>query len=126
MCSRGGLLPAPAGAGPEKGGAPVLTYFLTCLGLTLAIELPIALLWGARRRDLLLCTLVNVLTNPVVVLLHLLVPAVWLLLLLECASAGVEGLIFRLCAENIRAPFSLALCANAASFLLGLIIGGML
>ena len=100
----------------------MLSYFLTCLGLTLAIEFPIALLWGARRRDLLLCVLVNVLTNPVVVLLYWIFPAAWLLLLLECAAVGTEGLLYRWCAEHIRAPFLLALCANACSFLLGLLI----
>ena len=104
----------------------MLSDFLTCLGLTLAVELSVALLWGARRRDLLLCLLVNVLTNPVVVLLNRLFPAVWLLLLLECAAAAVEGLLYCLCAENLRLPVLLSVCANSCSFGLGLLIGGML
>ena len=104
----------------------MLNDFLLCLGLTLAIELPAALLWGIRGRDLLLCALANVLTNPAVVLLNLLFPAPWLLILLECAAAGIEGLVYLLCACRLRAPFLFSLCANGGSFGLGLVIGGIL
>lgn len=104
----------------------MLNHFLLCLGLTLAVELPLALLWGARGQDLLLCALANVLTNPVVVLLDLIFPAPWLLLLLECAAVGVEGIVYRLCARHIRAPALLSLCANGCSFGFGLWMGGLL
>lgn len=66
------------------------------------------------------------LTNPVVVLLNLLFPATWLLLLLECAAVGVEGLVYLQCARRIRYPFLLSLWANGCSFGLGLVIGGMM
>ena len=104
----------------------MLNHFLLCLGLTLAVELPLALLWGARGQDLLLCALANVLTNPAVVLLNLLFPATWLLLLLECAAVGVEGLVYLRCARHIRRPFLFSLWANGCSFGLGLVIGGIL
>lgn len=104
----------------------MLSYFLFCLALTLTIELPLALLWGVRGQDLLLCALANVLTNPAVVLLNLIFPAPWLLLLLECAAVGVEGVVYRLCARHIRRPFLFALWVNACSFGLGLVIGGIL
>ena len=104
----------------------MLNHFLLCLGLTLAVELPLALLWGARRQDLLLCALANVLTNPAGVLLNLIFPAPWLLLLLECAAVGAEGIVYRLCARRIRAPVLLSLCANSCSFGLGLVMGGMM
>lgn len=104
----------------------MLNHFLLCLGLTLAVELPLALLWGARGQDLLLCALANVLTNPVVVLLDLIFPAPWLLLLLECAAVGAEGLVYRRCARRIRRPFLFSLWANGCSFGLGLVIGGIL
>lgn len=104
----------------------MLTYFLFCLVLTLAIELPLALLWGARGQDLLLCALANLLTNPAVVLLNLIFPAPWLLLLLECAAVGVEGLVYRRCARRIRWPFLFALWVNVCSFGLGLVMGGIL
>ena len=99
---------------------------MLCLALTLAIELPLALLWGVRGQDLLLCALANVLTNPAVVLLNLMFPATWLLLLLECAAVGVEGLAYLRCARRIRRPFLFALWANGCSFGLGLVMGGIL
>lgn len=104
----------------------MLSYFALCLALTLAVELTVALLWGMRVQDLLLCVLANVLTNPAVVLLNLLFPAPWILLLLECAAVGTEGLIYLQCARHIRAPFLFSLCANGCSFGLGLAIGGIL
>ena len=104
----------------------MLNYFLFCLALTLAVELPLALLWGVRGQDLLLCALANLLTNPAVVLLNLLFPVPWLLILLECAAVGIEGLTYRLCARHIRAPLLFSLCANGCSFGLGLVIGGIL
>ena len=79
-----------------------------------------------RGQDLLLCALANVLTNPAVVLLNLIFPAAWLLLLLECAAVGVEGLVYLQCARRIRRPFLFALCANGCSFGLGLVMGGIL
>ncbi|MBM6977804.1 hypothetical protein [Intestinimonas butyriciproducens] len=104
----------------------MLNQFVLCLALTLAVELPVALLWGVRGRDLLLCALANVLTNPPVVLLHLIFPDPRLLLLLECAAVGSEGLVYLLCARDLRAPFLFSLCANGCSFGLGLVIGGIL
>ena len=53
-------------------------------------------------------------------------PAAWLLLLLECAAVGIEGLVYRQCARRIRRPFLFALWANGCSFGLGLVIGGMM
>ena len=79
-----------------------------------------------RGQDLLLCALANVLTNPAVVLLNLIFPAAWLLLLLECAAVGVEGLVYLRCARHIRRPFLFSLWANGCSFGLGLVIGGIL
>lgn len=104
----------------------MLNHFLFCLALTLAVELSLALLWGVRGQDLILCALANLLTNPAVVLLNLLFPALWLLLLLEWAAVGVEGLVYLLCARRIRHPFLFALWANGCSFGLGLVIGGIL
>ena len=62
----------------------MLNYFLFCLALTLAIELLLALLWGLRGQDLILCALANLLTNPAVVLLNLIFPVPWFLLLPSC------------------------------------------
>ena len=92
------------------------------LALTLAVEVPVAALWGLRRRDLLLAALVNVLTNPAVVLLHALFPAPWLTLTLEAAAVGAEGFCYRRFGAAVRRPWLLALAANALSFSLGLLL----
>lgn len=94
--------------------------FAVSLGLTLMLELPVVLLWGVRgRRDLWLAVLVNVLTNPAVVLLHALgCPA----LPLEAAAIAVEGVCYRACGEDIRRPYLLALCANVFSYTAGLLL----
>ena len=98
------------------------------LGLTLLFEVPFAALWGLRKRDLTLCILVNVLTNPVVVLCTLLWrayvpypdrPAV---AFLELAAVATEGLLYRDLGERIRKPILLSACANALSYSLGLLI----
>ena len=98
------------------------------LGLTLLFELPFAFLWGLRKGDITLCILVNVLTNPIVVLCTLLWrafvpypdrPAV---AFLELAAVITEGLLYRDLGEHIRRPVLLSLCANALSYSLGLLI----
>ena len=95
--------------------------------LTLVLELAFALLWRVARRDLTLVALVNVLTNPVVVLCHALV-ALWIptlllpvTLALEIGAVLVEGWLFATRSE-IHFPWGFALCANLFSFVLGLLI----
>ena len=87
--------------------------------ITLALETPVAALWGLRRKDLALCALVNALTNPLVNLLYLLFPSPWALVGLECAAMAAEGALYRSLGERIRRPFALSLAANGASFFLG-------
>ena len=95
-----------------------LSTFAVSLGLTLLLELPFVYLWGLRsRHNLKLAVLVNVLTNPAVVLLHGLgIPA----LPLEAAAIVVEGFCYRVRGEKIGHPFVLALCANLFSYGIGL------
>ena len=94
--------------------------FAISLGLTLLLELPVVYLWGVRkRRDLMVAVLVNVLTNPAVVLLHGLgCPA----LPLEIAAIAAEALCYRACGEEIRRPYLLSLCANVFSYGMGLVL----
>ena len=98
------------------------------LGLTLLFEVPFAALWGLRRRDLSLCVLVNVLTNPIVVLCTLLwrsyIPYsdVLPVAVLEIAAIVTEGLLYRKLGEQIRRPLLFSVCANALSYGLGLLI----
>lgn len=94
--------------------------FAVSLGLTLLLELPVGYLWGLRsRHDLTVAVLVNVLTNPAVVLLNALgLPA----LALEGAAVCVEGGCYRACGRDIQRPFLLALCANLFSYTIGLVL----
>lgn len=87
--------------------------------ITLALEVPVAAIWGLRRKDLALCVLVNLLTNPLVNFLYFVLPSVWALLGLECAAVAVEGALYRTLGEGIRRPLALSLAANGVSFFLG-------
>ncbi len=88
--------------------------------LTLLLELPIALGWGLRGRRLLLCALVNLLTNPVVVLLCLLFPALWVTALSETGAVLAEGWYYR--RYGVERPWLLSLCANGCSFGAGVLL----
>ena len=50
-----------------------LLRFSISLGLTLAVEVPLSLLFGVRKKGLLCVILANVLTNPATVFLLLLI-----------------------------------------------------
>ena len=102
-----------------------LSAFALSLGLTLLLELPVAWLWGLRsRHDWMTTVLVNVLTNPAVVLLNGLLSAAgpwWAVQLpLEAAAIAAEGFCYDRCGENIRRPYLLALTANCVSYGMGL------
>ena len=106
-----------------------MTAFAVSLGLTLLLELPVAYYWGLRsRHDLTVAVLVNVLTNPAVVLLNGLLPATpwWAVQLpLEAATITVEGFCYRHCGENICRPYLLSLCANCISYGAGLVLNAI-
>ena len=108
----------------------MLTVLAVSLALTLVLEEGFALVWGLRgRRELGTVALVNVLTNPPVVLLYHI--AVGLLgwnaavvtLVLETAAVLVEWRYYRLCSEQLRRPLLFALLANAFSYGAGQLIG---
>ena len=101
------------------------------LGLTLLFEGVFALLWGLRGRDLLLCALVNLLTNPPLVFCvlcwrHFGPAPAWLPVpILEALAVWVEGHFYRRDGENIRRPYLFSLCANAFSYTLGLVFSAI-
>lgn len=108
-----------------------MTLFLilgVSLAFTLLAEWPAALLLGRRGRDLLLAALVNVLTNPPVVLLATLLRPrfplhpLLLQLPLECAAIWIEGLCYRHRGQNIPHPYRFSLLLNGLSYSLGLLI----
>lgn len=107
----------------------MLMILAVSLLLTLLFEELFALVWGLRGwRELAVVALVNLLTNPAVVLLYHLstglwgLNAVWVTLVLECAAVLVEWRCYRSCSEQLKRPFLFALFANVISYSLGCII----
>ena len=99
------------------------------LALTIVIEAGCFLVIGKRnRRDLLLLVLVNLLTNPAVVL------SFWLVvyytdwngniakLVLESFAVITEGLYYRRYGQEFKHPLLFSLMANVLSFGAGIII----
>ena len=103
----------------------ILPSLLTALGLTLALELLFALVWGVRRDGLLLVVLMNVMTNPAVNVLHYIAvyllgwPAFGVVPVLELTAVAAEGLC---CRGMIRRPWLFALLINAWSYSIGVLI----
>lgn len=98
------------------------------LGLTLAIELLFALVTGKRGRDLVLVSLVNIITNPAVVTAYFLSslytaihPAV-MKAVLEIMAVAVEALYYKKFGDAIRRPILFSIAANAFSFGIGELI----
>ncbi len=110
-------------------GVALLTSLAVSLLLTLALEAGFFFLAGKRStKDLLLLVLVNVLTNPVVVLTFLLVTTYThinsfaVLAVLEAGAVLVEGGYYKRYATSIRRPFLFSLAANAFSVCIGQLI----
>ena len=107
----------------------MLTILAVSLGLTLLFEELFALVWGLRgRRELTIVALVNVLTNPAVVLTYHTLTGLpgWnaavVTAALEAAAIGVEWYFYRTCSEQLKRPFLFALLANGLSYGLGCVI----
>ncbi|MBE6950939.1 MAG: hypothetical protein E7451_06340 [Ruminococcaceae bacterium] len=95
----------------------MLEIFSVSLLLTLAIELPIAYLWGLRGRELVTVAVANVMTNPLAVALHL-----WGIpqLPIELGVVLAEGAAYSLHFE--KKPVLLAIISNALSWGIGILI----
>lgn len=98
-----------------------LLHFGLSLMLTLVFEGIIGLIWGLRKKDLLLLVLVNVLTNPAAVLLHALFPGWAVTAALEAGVVSAEGILYRRLGYCVRRPWLFSLCANGFSFCMGLL-----
>lgn len=101
------------------------------LGLTLLLELAGALLLGIRhRRDLAVIALVNVVTNPPLVLtLNLYLqtqhspPPWYLIAILEIAAVVAEALLYRACLSRKKPnPVLLSLVLNIISYFGGIVL----
>ncbi len=87
---------------------------------TLIIEAGLALLLKKRGTGLLVVLAVNLLTNPVVVLLWKLNPKFPLLLLsMEIGAVVIEGCCYRLFPKHFNRPFLFSFLCNLLSFLIG-------
>lgn len=109
--------------------APLLLKSLAVsLAITLASELLVALIAGKRGKNLALVCLVNIVTNPLVVLVYFLASAytvlspVLLKAVLEIAAVLTEAFFYRKYGKSFKRPLLFSLCANACSFGIGLII----
>lgn len=95
----------------------MIEIFALSLGLTLLFELPIAYLWGLRRRELLTVLAANLMTNPLAVALHLTgIPQIPI----EIGVVLAEGAAYSLHFE--KRPWLLAILSNAISWGIGLML----
>lgn len=95
----------------------MIEIFAMSLGLTFLFELPIAYLWGLRRRELLTVFAANLMTNPLAVALHLCgIPQ----FPIELGVVIAEGAAYSLHFE--KHPWLLALVSNAVSWGIGLLL----
>ena len=107
----------------------MLEILAVSLLLTLVFEEGFALVWGLRgRRELGLVALVNVLTNPAVVLLYYTATGLWrwnaipVVIVLEAAAVLVEWRCYRAFSDQVKHPFLFALLINLFSYGAGCVI----
>lgn len=98
------------------------------LAMTLALELLFSITLGKRRKDLILVCLVNVITNPVVVLVYYLAGhftpwnPVLLKAVLEIMAVFTEACLYKTYGKNFKHPLLFSLSANVFSFGVGELI----
>lgn len=102
------------------------------LGMTIALEFLFAVAVGVRnRKDLLLLVLVNVMTNPPVVLTYYLLALYtplsgWPVQIpLEILAVLAEAYCYRSYGRETRRPFRFSLFANAFSFGVGALLNAV-
>ena len=107
----------------------MLTVLAVSLLLTLVFEEGFALVWGLRgRRELGLVALVNILTNPPVVLLYYTATGLWrwyaipVTIVLEASAVLVEWRCYRAFSDQVKRPFLFALLINLFSYGAGCVI----
>jgi len=100
-------------------GSGLLTSLVISLVLTILLEEIFAVTVGIRdKRDLILIGLVNVVTNPFVVLVYYLavlytsISLLLIIILLEIIAVFVEALYFKNYGKTFRHPFLFSLSAK--------------
>lgn len=108
---------------------------LVCLTLTLLIESLTALICGVRsKRDFLLISLANLMTNPILVCVTFLLGFFYGMrvrmpveILLEISVVFIEGLVYRKATDYKKLdPFLLSLILNGVSYLSGYLLNPLL
>ena len=101
----------------------LLIALAVSLALTLVLESGFFLLTGKRnKKDLLLVALVNVMTNPAVVLLYWLgatysgLNLIITILALEVLAVLTEGYIYKKHGQDFKRPYGFSLFANMFSY----------
>lgn len=111
-----------------------LPYIMArCLILTVLIETLIAFLLGYRKKDLVNVILVNIMTNPIVVMIPVYFNIKYSLMarhislgILEVVTLFVEGFIYYKFLERRKInPFLLSLILNFSSYIAGVIINSL-
>ena len=104
----------------------VLAY---CLCMTILLETAFALFAGIRgRKNLITVVLVQIITNPCVVLLmlwcgtHLRCHHAMYEIPIEFAVVVVEWLIYKKCLRDLKRPFAFSLAANYFSYSFGIVM----
>jgi hypothetical protein len=109
----------------------IIASLLVSLSLTLILEVGFYLLVYIKKhnkKDLLLVVLVNIITNPAVVLFYWLamiftdLNAVLVIIPLEIFAVLTEGYYYKKYGNNFKRPFLFSLSANALSYGTGLLI----
>ena len=102
---------------------------LISLGMTLVLELAYAWLWGVKGKDFIVITVMNILTNPLVVLWHHYTAdrGIWINTVLpELAAVIAEVLLLMRFGKPVQKPVSLGICINLFSYFVGFIINLLL
>lgn len=91
--------------------------------LTLVTEFPVAFLFQAKGKDLLLVFLVNTLTNPAVVLVSTLAgDRIFVQIILEVMAILAEGFYYNKYSTYIRKGSLCSFCCNLVSYSVGLLL----
>ena len=99
------------------------------LGMTLALESGYAWLWGVKGTDFLIIILMNILTNPLVVLWHytFLDLGIWVNTVLpELIAVIAEVLLLAHFVRSVTKPVALGICINLFSYFVGFMINLLL
>lgn len=102
---------------------------IKCLLITIIIEVLISILLGLRKKDILNVILVNIVTNPLVVSIPVLINIEYglferhiSLVILEVFALLFEFIIYKKYLNNKFKPFLLSLILNFSSYFVGEII----